>query len=191
MSDSSAPSTAIFCELFGHQWVPRLRLGLECTRCEMFASEDGRLWPSRRAFEEEWMRSLPALRAAFVRSRVLNHVYRHEGSFLEQAFREWLFVDGFDIETVHVDGGVRLLTSTRKVDGDKRHCFVCRIVEAEPGRCQIRVQLRTTTVGQVMRFDSVRAVEVELMLAQKLDAEAVLALEKDAESVFQPVAQRA
>jgi hypothetical protein len=188
MSDSTEPSTAFFCQLFGHEWVPRLGLGLECTRCNVFASEDGRVWPSRPAYEAELTRALPAMREAFVKSRVGGHAYDLAPEALLGEVKQWLVEQGFAWLPPQTDAAptsmVLLKSEPQEDEGGRRTHLVCRAVESEPGHARLRVQRHILTPGFVTKFDSLRASDVELALAERLDARALESFKVEAAELF-------
>jgi len=172
------------CGGLGHEWVALGRRCLECTRCGLFASEDGRAWSSRRAYEEEWARQLPGLRKSYLGSRVVELVYPQPPEALLQMVQSYLMEQGFEPqEADRVPPGC--FRSKRARAGLQEVHVVAKVTEVEPGKARLRIQHHTLTPGFVTRFDSVRAVDDEIALAERLAEGAVRAFRAEAEQVFQ------
>ena len=170
----------------GHEWIPVAGRGLECSRCLLFVSEDGRAWATRRVFEDEWARQLPAMRKSYVETRVTGHVYAQAADSLLGAVQSYLEEQGFEPQKVPSNPPAFQVRSKPAKAGDQQIYVVATVTEVEPGRAKVRIQQHTLTPGFVTRFDTVRAIQDELALAERLDEGAVRAFEAEAEQVFQP-----
>jgi hypothetical protein len=160
-------------------------MGLECSRCSVFASSDGRIWNSRAVFEEEWARTLPQMRKAFVAARVGAHVFPASAPVLLELVESYLSERGYEKAFSSLAEHQAQLKSKRQCEGDRQIHFVATVTEVEPGKATLRIQQHTLTPGWVTRFDCIRSLDTEVAVAQRLDVAAVQAFQAEAEKAFQ------